>query len=95
MLESGPLQIGPCAIAPAAPPRTGLCRSSRGWEVGERPAGVVVEMVGLEFRVAGLPLASGSRGEVGGGGLMVVAVRPAAEARRCGSAGGRMGLDPW
>lgn len=71
---------------------------SRTW--GKRPpvrspvTRVVVEMAGLGFRVTGLPMADGSRGEVGGGSSpVVVAVRPAEEARR-GSIAGRAGLDP-
>jgi hypothetical protein len=52
----------------------------------------VIEVAGLGFRVARLLKAGGSRGEVGG--PAVVVVRLAAEAKRRGSAAGRVGLDP-
>jgi hypothetical protein len=53
-------------------------------------AGVVVEVAGLEFWVAGLPMAGNSRGEGDGSGeSIVLAVWPAEEARRQGWTPGR------
>ena len=57
-------------------------------------ARVVVEVAGLGFWVARLPMAVGSRGELSGGGAPAVVVRPVAEARWHGRAAGRTGLDP-
>jgi hypothetical protein len=53
------------------------------------PAGEVVEAEEVRIsRLPGLPIAGGSRGEVGGGGgsPAAVVVRPAEETRRRGSA---------
>lgn len=87
----------------SVPPRQGRGGGAVAGDVrwGERPlarpstVGVVVKVAALGFRVTGLPMAGGCRGQVEcSDGPTVVAVRPTAEARWLGSAASRPGQDP-